>query len=173
MSEANTVDTGALKQAFDRALAQIRKDGIVTLSELKGMSENDVEAIYAVGYNLASVGKYEDAVKVFRGLVMLDHLEKKHWYGLGAVYQQLRDFEKASQAYRVCMFLDFFDPKPEFHCAECCLALGDEASALGLLDVIEENAARPEFKAEAESAEYLARARKLREEIRSGGKADQ
>ena len=49
--------------------------------------------------------------------------------------------------------------------------LGDEASALGLLDVIEENAARPEFKAEAESAEYLARARKLREEIRSGGRA--
>ena len=171
MNEANTIDTDALKRVYDEALERIRKDGALTLSEMKGMTEGEVESIYAVGYNLASVGKYEDAVKVFRGLVMLDHLEKKHWYGLGAVYQQLRDFEKASQAYRVCMFLDFFDPKPEFHCAECCLALGDEASALGLLDVIEENAARPEFKAEAESAEYLARARKLREEIRSGGKA--
>ena len=171
MSEANTINTDALERAYAEALERIRTDGAMTLSEMKGMTEDEVESIYAVGYNLASVGKYEDAVKLFRGLVMLDHLEKKHWYGLGAVYQQLRDFEKASQAYRVCLFLDFFDPKPALHCAECYLALGDEATALGLLDVIEENAVRPEFKAEAEAADYLVRARRFREEIRAGGKA--
>ena len=171
MTEANTVDTGALKQAFDRALAQIREGDIVTLSELKGMSEGDVEAIYAVGYNLASVGKYQDALKVFRGLVMLDHLDVKYWYALGAVHQQLRQFDKAAQVYQVCMFLDFFDPKPEFHCAECFLALGHADAALCTLNIIEENAARPDFKAEGERADYLARARKLRAEIQSGGGA--
>lgn len=66
MNEANTIDKDALKQVFEVALERIRKDGALTLSELKGMSESDVESIYAVGYNLASVGKYEDAVKIFR-----------------------------------------------------------------------------------------------------------
>ena len=171
MSDANTIDTDALKRAFDEALARIKKDGVVTLGELKGMSEKDEEAVYAVGYNLASVGKYEDALKVFRGLVMLDHLDVKYWYALGAVHQQLRQFDKAAQVYQVCMFLDFFDPKPEFHCAECFLALGHADAALCTLNIIEENAARPDFKAEGERADYLARARKLRAEIQSGGGA--
>ena len=130
-------------EAFiEETISRIVDDGMMTVGEIGGMSESELEAIYSVGYNLARVGKFADAEKVFRGLVMLDHLSAKYWYALGSVLQQQRKFDVALQVFQLSAFLDSDDPKPQLRCAECHLALGDRENALNALDAMEFMAAK-------------------------------
>lgn len=128
-------------KVFDFEAVRKGMDAIIdggTMKELKGLTTEDCEAIYSVGLNAYKVGSYEDADTVFRYLVLLDHLCPKYWIALGAVQQMRRDFQKAVSSYGYASFLDLENPKPQYHAAECFLALGDKEnakSALAALDM--------------------------------------
>lgn len=123
----------------------------------KGFSIEQVEAIYAVGLNSYKAGKYDDAEKVFRYIVYLDHTNSKYWIALGAVQQMLRQFPKAVTSYGYASFLDLHNPKPQFHAAECFLALGDKESAKSALAALEEYAPKDSV--------YREKAKKLAERL--------
>jgi len=55
------------------------------LSEVLGVTDNQIQAIAAVGYNLYQQGKLNDAETVFRGLISTNKNSAYGYAGLGAV----------------------------------------------------------------------------------------
>ena len=109
-----------------------------TIRELKGITDAEMEAIYSLGYSFYTTGRYDDAEKVFRFLVLFDHLNAKYWTGLGAVQQVKKLYGDAISSYGYASFLDLDNPKPQYFAAECFLALGDKTNALSALAALEE-----------------------------------
>jgi type III secretion system low calcium response chaperone LcrH/SycD len=109
-----------------------------TIRELKGITDAEMEAIYSMGYSLYNTGRYDDAEKVFRFLVLFDHLNPRYWIGLGAVQQVKKQYGDAVTSYGYASFLDLDNPKPQYYAAECFLALGDKENTLSALAALEE-----------------------------------
>ena len=107
-----------------------------TMRELKGISKAEMEAVYSVGYNMYRTGRYDDAEKIFRFLVLFDHLEPKYWLGVGAIQQVRKDYQSAISSYGYASFLDLTNPKPQLHAAECFLAMGDKVNAASALTAL-------------------------------------
>ncbi len=132
-----------------------------TLGELKGISHEELEAVYSLGFTHYRTGHYEDAAKLFQFLVLFDHLNPKYWLALGAVQQVARDFKGAIASYAYASFLDLENPKPQFHAAECFLALGDKENAASAILALEEYCP----KNTETGREYRAKAAALRKQI--------
>ena len=85
-----------------------------TLRALRGISDEEMEAIYAMGVNFYKAGNYEDAEKVFKFLTMYDHLNSRYWTAMGSLRQVQRKFAEAIEAYKFASFLDLENPKPMY-----------------------------------------------------------
>ena len=132
-----------------------------TLKQLKGVSNEELEAVYSLAYGYYRTGKYYEALKLFQFLVLFDHLNAKFWMGLGAVQQVLKDYQNAVVSYGYCSFLKLDNPKPQLHAAECFLAMGDKRNAASSLEALEAYCPK-----DTEiGREYRAKAAKLRELI--------
>ncbi len=132
-----------------------------TMKQLKGVTNDELEAVYSLAFSYYQTGKYEEAHKLFQFLVLFDHLNAKYWFGLGAVQQALKDFKNAAVSYGYCSFLKLDNPKPQLHAAECFLALGDKRSAASALEALNEYCPKDTDI----GREYRAKAAKLREVI--------
>ena len=108
-----------------------------TMKEVRGITNDELEAVYSLGFGYYNTGKYEDAQKLFEFLVLFDHLNTKYWFALGAVQQARKDYQKAIASYGYSSFLDLENPKPQFHAAECYLALGDKPNAASAILALE------------------------------------
>lgn len=108
-----------------------------TIKELKGITNNELEAVYSLAFNYYRTGKFDEAEKLFNFLAFFDHLNPKFWVGVGAVRQVKKDFSGAVQAYGYASFLDLSNPKPQLHAAECFLAMGDKRNAASSLEALD------------------------------------
>ena len=111
-------------------LAQMLKLGTTTLKAVRGISDAEMDAAYALAHDYYSTGRYDDADTLFRFLTTFDHLNGKYWLGMGAVHQVKKRYREAVQAYALVAAID--DAKnvnASFHAAECFLALGDRVNA--------------------------------------------
>ena len=126
------ITEAAIKEAAQKFL------GGSTIKEVKGVTNDELEAVYSLGFGYYSTGKFEDAQKLFEFLVLFDHLSTKYWFALGAVQQARKDYRKAIASYGYSSFLDLENPKPQFHAAECYLALGDKANAASAIMALEQ-----------------------------------
>jgi len=108
-----------------------------TIKELRGISNNELEAVYSLAFNYYRTGKFDEAEKLFNFLALFDHLNQKYWMGVGAVRQVKKDFSGAVQAYGYASFLDLSNPKPQLHAAECFLAMGDKRNAASSLEALD------------------------------------
>lgn len=86
-------------------------------------SQDAIEALYASGFSLYESGKYVNAVHFFRFLTLIDMNTRKHWMGLGASHQMLKEYENALQSFGYAALLNENDPYAHFHAAECFFAL--------------------------------------------------
>lgn len=146
-------------QIAERVKAIIKDNA--TLKQLKGVTNAELEAVYSLAFGYYQTGKFNEALKLFQFLVLFDHLNKKYWMGLGAVQQVLKDFQGAIVSYGYSSFLDLKNPKPQFHAAECFLAMGDRRNAASALFALEEFCPKDTDI----GREYRAKAAKLREQI--------
>ena len=64
-------------------------NGLITLQELEGISDDEMEMIYALGFNFFTYGKYDAAKDIFTGLTAYAPYTAHYWRALGAVNQQL------------------------------------------------------------------------------------
>ena len=108
-----------------------------TVKELKGIKNEELEAVYSLAFNFYRSGKYDEAEKLFNFLALFDHLNQKFWMGVGAVRQVKKDYAGAVQAYGYASFLDLKNPKPQIHAAECFLAMGDKRNAASSLEALD------------------------------------
>lgn len=109
-----------------------------TVRDLRGFTDDEMEAMYSLGHNLYVTGQLEKADQVFRYLVFLDHANTKFWFALGAVQQSRRQYDRAASSYAYAAFLDLENPKPLYHAAECFLALGDAEKAESALAAVDQ-----------------------------------
>jgi len=102
-----------------RILDGIDQDG-KTIKEMKGIDDDQMEALYGIAYNYYSADKLEDAIRTFSMLAMLNPYDSKYWKGLGASLQVQKHYEKAAEAYGMAATTaGIHDPTPHFHAGEC------------------------------------------------------
>jgi type III secretion system low calcium response chaperone LcrH/SycD len=84
-------------------------NGLITLQELEGISDEEMETIYALGYNFFTYGKYDAAKDIFTGLTAYAPYTSHYWRALGAVNQQMKDYTEAIAAYDMAIANDETD----------------------------------------------------------------
>lgn len=153
------MDVKAAKEYLKLSIDTILAGG--TLKDIKGISSDELEAVYAIAYNLYKTGKLDDADTLFKFLTTYDHMNQKYWFGLGAVRQAMKKFDAACSAYSYASLLDIRDPRPKYHAATCHLATGDKvkaAKAVASIEAITD-------KNSEQGRTYLAKAAELRKLI--------
>lgn len=100
-----------------------------TFKDLKGMSEDSMEAIYSVAYNLYEGGRYDEAFKVFQFLCFFDHYCTKYFLGLGACLLMQKEYDRAIEAFGYVCAIDSTDPQAMRYIGDCHLAAGEPDAA--------------------------------------------
>lgn len=95
----------------------------VTLQQIKGITDKEMDAIYTAGYSYYNHGKYDNAAKIFSLLCQYNQNDKRYWLGLGAARQMMKRYAEALDAYSFGTMHDIEDPRFAFYGAECCIQL--------------------------------------------------
>ncbi|WP_081494943.1 SycD/LcrH family type III secretion system chaperone [Bradyrhizobium liaoningense] len=144
LSDSEAVD--AIDGGASSHLALDLMAGHATLGGVVGITGEELEALYALGYRHYCCGKYERALSFFRFLCLHRHTDARSWLSLAAASQMLEDTEGAVQAYRLAALLNSEDPQIPLRAAECLVKLGRPAAAIVALgDVLTLSAGNPEF----------------------------
>lgn len=131
-------------------------NGLITLQELEGISDEEMETIYALGYNFFTYGKYDAAKDIFTGLTAYAPYTAHYWRALGAVNQQLKDYLEAIAAYDMAIANDELDVVSYVYRGESQILSGNREAGLQDLDrVLQVGTQFPEFGAWVQRAELL------------------
>ena len=107
-----------------------------TIADVRGYTDDEMEAVYAFAHNAYRQGKYDDAAKLFYFLAENDHTDSRFWMGLGACLHMTGGHDQALAAYAVAAVLDATNPEPPLCAAECYLATGTFDGARKALDAV-------------------------------------
>lgn len=99
-----------------------------------GITESEMDSLYAVGFEDYQKKRYSVAKEAFRWLVILDTFEEKYWLGYASCQKMLGEYEKALYSFAMVALLDDHSPDPHFHAAECYRMLKNEAEAKKAFD---------------------------------------
>lgn len=113
-------------------VAKVMQGETVMRAEI-GLDDNDMEALYAVTYNVYQSGKYVDAVKLFGVLSVLDPTDYRFVFGGASSLQMMGEYLMAGMYFQLAAGLDMENPAPMLHSAECFLALKDKEGAKAAL----------------------------------------
>lgn len=131
-------------------------NGLITLQELEGISDEEMETIYALGYNFFTYGKYDAAKDIFTGLTAYAPYTAHYWRALGAVNQQMKDYSEAVAAYDMAIANDEFDIVSYVYRGESQILANNKESGLEDLQmVLQIGAGRPQFGPWLQRAELL------------------
>jgi len=131
-------------------------DGLITLSASTSLSDDELETIYARGYNYFTYGKYEAARKIFGTLTASAPDTAHYWRALGAVNQQLAIYPEAIAAYDMALANDERDIISLIYRAESQILLGSLNDGLeDLKQAVELGLSSAEFKPWLRRAELL------------------
>lgn len=154
-TDANVEFANALKELKEieptlaRALEALGQGA--TVGDLKGVTQEQLEGMYAVAYQLHACKDYEKAEPVFAVLCLLDHMDKRFWLGLADTKMQLGKYEPALEAFGMAAMMDFNNPVPSFQAGMCFLAVKNKKEAANAFRhavlVAEDSPDHPEYKA--------------------------
>lgn len=99
-----------------------------------GMSDKEIENMYAFGYNLFTHGKYNDSQLMMRHLMSLDPDDYRYPLACAAAYHQMKDYERAAPFYINASKLNPETPLPHYYLYDCFKNLNEPLSALLMLD---------------------------------------
>lgn len=137
------------------ALLGLLADG-GSLADLYGLTEQELEGLYAFGLAHYRQARYAQAAKIFARLVAMHHGEPRYLNALAAAHQMQGRHEQALHFYGVSQLLDPSDPVPTFHTAHSLLALGWQEDAREALQlVIQQADGEPRHAALGERARAL------------------
>jgi len=99
--------------------------GSVTLGDVVGLADEELEAMYGVGYHLFNWGKYQPALDIFSVLTLYSPFKGHYWRAAGAVNQAMKRFKQAVLAYDMAITNNNQDAVSYTYRGESLLALGD------------------------------------------------
>src|SRR5690606_3670181 len=133
-------------------------NGLITLQELEGISDSEMETIYALGYNFFTYGKYDAAKDIFTGLTAYAPYTAHYWRALGAVNQQLKDYTEAIASYDMAIANNESDVVSYVYRGESYILSGKRDAGLrDLRKVLEVASGYPQFGAWIQRSELLLR----------------
>ena len=106
------------------------------LCEMCGLSPDEVEAVYALGYTYYQVGRFAEAEPLFRFAAAMESIEPKYGYALASTLQAEGKFQEAAMLYAVLVAIDITNPAVYNGAAECRLAMGDRDGAIDALEAL-------------------------------------
>lgn len=104
------------------------------LYKIFGLTSDSLSYFYEVAFNQLQV-KNQDAIHSFKLLCLLAPTESRFWYGLGVSQQVHGFYEKALEAYAICVVMDTSNVRPHFRSAECYIALKESNQALWAIEL--------------------------------------
>ena len=133
------------------------------------VSDEQMKALYARGYELQRQQKYQQAQQVFEYLCYLNHFDEAYWIALGFCREQQKQHQKAVQAYVMAGALDVDNPVPPLRCAECLMRMDRLAEARSAAEMaIRVAGDDPRYARRRERAEFLLKAIDKRRQKRRG-----
>ncbi len=120
--------------ANTRAFGEYLKGG-GTLGALRGIGDDENEALYALGRQHYDQQQYAEAFKLFSMLVANDHTDSRYVMALGAAGQMIGRHRDALTQYMAASALMMGHPQPVFHSAQCLIELGQADMALETLEL--------------------------------------
>ena len=70
-----------------------------SIGDVCNVSDEQIEGLYALAYNLYTSGNFVDAGTVFQALCLYRHKEVRFWMGLAGCRQSQNDLKGAIDAY--------------------------------------------------------------------------
>ncbi|ABC30037.1 FOG: TPR repeat [Hahella chejuensis KCTC 2396] len=151
-----TQQTNPFTSTDAAALLQQVMQGGGALAIARGITQEEIEAIYTISYNLYQQRKFEQAEKTFAFLCLYSHLDVRFWTGLGACRESLGKYAEAIEAYSYSALLQHDNPVPPLQAAKCYLALNDLKQARnGLTAALHWSQGRPQHQATYHKAQEL------------------
>lgn len=135
----HTPDAGETDQAMLDEMAQLLLEGAqsgAAIKELKGVSDDMLEGVYAYAHRFYTDGRLDEAETFFRFLYLYDFYNGDYALGLAAVLQMKKEYAKAIDMYALAYTLLKRDERPMLHVGQCHLALGKLAMARGCFETV-------------------------------------
>ncbi len=164
LKDPDSIEHGELKSMNDistfmhQLFSQLAEEEKETEKEEIVLSDDECEGLYSMGHNLYESGRYQDAINIFRFLMMTNPYEYKYTFGLAACMQMEKDYHEATSCYLLAATLKPDQPLPHFHSAECYLKLEDLSSVCISLSLAIKSAGDQEKYASLKSRCELSRA---------------
>ncbi|MEM8622186.1 MAG: SycD/LcrH family type III secretion system chaperone [Pseudomonadota bacterium] len=129
--------------------------GTTAMRDIQGLSDDEIESMYALGFSQFQAGRYEEAEKIFALVCTMEHRERKYWMALGAARFNREQYETAVMAYSMAAIMAPGNPEPPLQAADSLMKLGDGGRARAALELAIENAgsdaAHAKLRAKAET----------------------
>ena len=130
LKDAGELAAEALKQnGLDQDPVLQRVMGGETIAQARGLSREDLEIIYGMGFTLITSGELDKAEDVFITLCFMDQLVAKNHYCLGVVRQMKQQWQMACDDFIRFLALDATNPEGYLRIGECKVALGEKDEA--------------------------------------------
>jgi len=121
-----------------------------TLKDLKGISGEQMDSLYAFAYEFYEQGRLDDAEKFFHFLCIYDFYNTHYWMGLAAVHHLKQNYQKAVDLYAVAFAQGKDDYRPMFYTGQCQLAMGKAGKAKLCFEYVLEHVQEPELRQQAQ-----------------------
>lgn len=104
-----------------------------TLAEVRGISPDELDALYDVGYQLCNEGSFHHALPIALQLVLHAPLEPRYSFMAGSCLQRQNQPEQAVLLFGQTLILRPEDAAAAYRLGECLLALDREQEARDVL----------------------------------------
>lgn len=132
------LDEGMKKSLRDAYIKNY--NGELSMAKMLGVSEESLNTGYTLAYNSYNQGHYEEAKNYFDVLIFFDHNDPSFRFGLAASLHMMKEYAPAIDQYFAYICVNFHDPIPWYHLADCCIAMEDWDLALMALRAVIANA---------------------------------
>lgn len=110
-----------------------------TIKDLKGVSDETMDSIYAYAYDFYKQGRLDDAATFFRFLCIYDFYNPEYTMGMAAVHQLKKEYHQAADLYAVAFALAKCDYRPMFYSGQCQLAMRRIHKARQCFEIVIQN----------------------------------
>lgn len=120
-----------------KKVLQLLAQGL-TLSEIHGISETQLDVLFQKAAQLLEAGEIENSRQLFLTIVRLQPLEERYTYGLATTYQVEGDFRTAGRLYAFYLNMNADCVHGRLRLAECLLAESEFEPAIDLFSSVAE-----------------------------------
>lgn len=151
-------NSDAARYEMLKSAAEQIADGSFDIKKYYGVTDDALEAIYSIGYEMYNHKQYEKSTGVFTVLTMLDPTSTKYLSACASSCFMEKNFIGALHMFRMSLVNGDYNPKILMRMSECAMNLKQYDDVRRYNDEIINFAKKDEYKNDKETMSYAARA---------------